>query len=624
VVDNLTNSGTLTINGNGIITVGDNWINDGVFNPGTSTTTISSDTDITISGGNSFYNLVIDAVGTGSGVKFSTSSAMVILNDFTIVDGEFEVADANHTITIGGHLVVDDTNATFTDNLSTITFNGNNQNIGSASEVATINFNNLILGGTGTKTMEDKLILAGNLSVVSGVTLAMQSQILDFSGASFDIDGSLTTSGASTVNFKGSQVQIITGDVGGITLDNLGIDNSAIGNNDVQLNISVSVAVKADFVDGVVQSSASNALIFNDNATVSYDGVSEVAPMGITNDGSSYAVGPVVKIGDDNFIFPIGQGSRQARLGISGFLGTVTAADRFSAEYFYAADGNVGATKNGSIKRVSGIESWDLSNLNAHGSQPLVTLFWDASSGVNSQEKLLVAHYNSATTSWDDQGKGAVSGTATSGSILSAVQLTSFSPIVMATSQDDVNPLPVEMVYFAGNVDGEEVNLEWQTATEIDNDYFEIQRSIDGIEFKVIGTVDGNGTSKDIHNYSFSDNGAICGINYYRLKQIDFDGQFEFSELLDIRLVCNNGAPVFEVFPNPAPAGRFVLNYEGSENQEIHLKLVDQVGVVQATKVVVGVKGSVEFQPNQAIAKGLYYLIIESSGTKQVKKILIN
>ena len=396
VVNSLSNSGTITIVGTETIEVGDSWTNLGTFNPGTSTVTLSSDSDVTFSGGGSFYNLVIDGEGsggTGTGIVFSSSAALDVDNNFIITDGVYEITDASHTLTVGGNFEVDDTNGTFTDNLSTVTFDGTNQNIGSSAETTTIAFNNLTLSGGGIKTLEDGLDINGDLSVVSGTTLAFSNQAVSFAGSSFDVDGALTTGGSSTLTMDGVQIQVVTGNAGNIDLDNLVVSNTAAGNSDIQLNVDLSVGVNANFATGIVQSSGSNPLIFEDNSTVSYDGVSETVPTGISTDANSYAIGPVVKVGDDNFVFPTGDGSRLARIGISGFTGTTSATDRYSAEYFLSQNGNAGGTVTGGIERVSGLEYWDLSNLNAHSAEPLVTLFWDATSEVTVPGTLTVAHF---------------------------------------------------------------------------------------------------------------------------------------------------------------------------------------------------------------------------------------
>ena len=110
--------------------------------------------------------------------------------------------------------------------------------------------------------------------------------------------------------------------------------------------------------------------------------------------------------------------------------------------------------------------------------------------------------------------------------------------------------LPVELVAFQGRAVNENVLLEWETASEENNDLFEIEHSRDGVQFEIIGSVIGAGTTGRIQTYEFWHNQPQLGSNYYRLKQVDFDGAFEHSE---IRVVNFEPAGVnVTVYPNPA------------------------------------------------------------------------
>ncbi|WP_436516857.1 hypothetical protein [Ekhidna sp. To15] len=91
-------------------------------------------------------------------------------------------------------------------------------------------------------------------------------------------------------------------------------------------------------------------------------------------------------------------------------------------------------------------------------------------------------------------------------------------------------PLPVELLYFKSTSD-DGVKLNWATASEINNDYFAIERSEDGSYFYEIGQVEGNGNTSEMIQYEFTDKFAFAPIEYYRLRQVDFDGQFEYFEV---------------------------------------------------------------------------------------------
>ncbi len=110
-------------------------------------------------------------------------------------------------------------------------------------------------------------------------------------------------------------------------------------------------------------------------------------------------------------------------------------------------------------------------------------------------------------------------------------------------------PLPIRLGYFTGGVHKSEINLEWQTLSEENFDYFEVQRSADGAAFDVIGTVKGNGFTFEPHHYSFTDSQPGIGFNYYRLNAVDFDGS---SEVFHVIMIENQ--PDFSnvrLYPNP-------------------------------------------------------------------------
>jgi len=102
----------------------------------------------------------------------------------------------------------------------------------------------------------------------------------------------------------------------------------------------------------------------------------------------------------------------------------------------------------------------------------------------------------------------------------------------LGTCVDASTPLPVKFVAFSGLFAKDMVFLKWTTASELNNSYFDIERSLDGTNFFSIGKVGGSGTSNKINNYKFTDLNPIETGAYYRLKQVDFDGKFDYSSIL--------------------------------------------------------------------------------------------
>ncbi|MEM8908255.1 MAG: hypothetical protein AAGD05_10455 [Bacteroidota bacterium] len=136
--------------------------------------------------------------------------------------------------------------------------------------------------------------------------------------------------------------------------------------------------------------------------------------------------------------------------------------------------------------------------------------------------------------------------------------------------------LPVELIGFEVEKDRNEVVLEWATAAEINNAGFDIQRSNDGSNWETIGLVNGNGTTHDIQTYDYTDKIPHNGNNYYWLKQMDYDGQYEFSDVRHV--VFSNGKEGgMSVYPNPT-SDRFTVNITNPNNESTLLKLFDSKG----------------------------------------------
>lgn len=121
--------------------------------------------------------------------------------------------------------------------------------------------------------------------------------------------------------------------------------------------------------------------------------------------------------------------------------------------------------------------------------------------------------------------------------------------------------MPVELVDFSVRKDGDQVSIEWSTASELNNSGFEIQRSVNGTDWNILSFVSGFGTTDRLNVYNFTDNAPKSGLNYYRLKQVDFDGSFEYSGINTV----NFGENTLAVFPNPASDQiQFTDDYRGA------------------------------------------------------------
>jgi Secretion system C-terminal sorting domain/Bacterial Ig domain len=117
---------------------------------------------------------------------------------------------------------------------------------------------------------------------------------------------------------------------------------------------------------------------------------------------------------------------------------------------------------------------------------------------------------------------------------------------------ENTSPLPVELLYFNATANGQQTLLSWATASEFNSDYFEVLRSNNGIDFTVIGRVEAAGFSAAKLEYTLVDEQPLEGENYYRLKQVDFDGTTEFFRIVNLFFGTERKAAELLAFPNPA------------------------------------------------------------------------
>jgi len=186
------------------------------------------------------------------------------------------------------------------------------------------------------------------------------------------------------------------------------------------------------------------------------------------------------------------------------------------------------------------------------------------------------------------------------------------------------DPLPVELINFTASLrDAQSTNLNWITASEINNSHFEIERSIDGKEWLYVGQVKGNGTTNTIMNYSFVDRFGLAitsPILYYRLKQVDYNGAYEYSDVRKVTL--NAKADGIKAWYNRNITKAQVTITLASEKQ-VSVTLMTMDGKILGTKDGDMIKGSTLVEFDMAnYAKGAYIIIV-NTGTDVVNQKFI-
>jgi hypothetical protein len=192
-------------------------------------------------------------------------------------------------------------------------------------------------------------------------------------------------------------------------------------------------------------------------------------------------------------------------------------------------------------------------------------------------------------------------------------QIASFSDFSIGSG--DPIPLPVQLIFFKAQLDGNSVVLHWQTASEINNSHFEIERSIDLQNFENIGEVAGNGTTSEVNDYTFKDLRPHSGLSYYRLRQVDFDGSYAYSTLAAVQM--GGAAKVgFRMFPQPCASLCYLesgawynsplrLSWHSFDGREIVRRSVDT--------------GALHVLQDLGLPAGLYLLKVERMDTGELE-----
>ncbi|HNQ68866.1 MAG TPA: T9SS type A sorting domain-containing protein [Bacteroidales bacterium] len=387
----------------------------------------------------------------------------------------------------------------------------------------------------------------------------------------WDNQGTFTANN-NTVAFRGSASQTIGGTVS-TSFKNLTINNSSGLSNGVKLNVSPAsptiVTGTLTLTNGKLTSSQTNLLVLNAGSESSAGSI------------NSFVDGPIKKIGSTAFVFPIGNETTWARIGIASLSGV----EEFTAQYFNTGYGNYNISQSSPyvLDHVSEGEYWTLNR--AGNKTATVRLYTENTeeSAINDCNELVLAHWNGS--SWENNfssyvvtSAGCNTPTGQPLNIVSSESYTSFSPFTFGSKKKASNPLPVELVYFKAECDNADAIIYWQTATEINNDYFVVEKSNDMQDFFEIGIIPGSGNSNQLLNYSFTDNNLFSGNNYYRLKQIDYDGKLTIYESISVNCEkAHTGMLSMLAYPNPFN-NELNIVVDEVKDKDFVIELFDQLG----------------------------------------------
>ena len=446
-------------------------------------------------------------------------------------------------------------------------------------------YKTLVLSGSGVKTLGSSGTVNTKMSLQGTAT---------FSGGV-----NLTWGSGATLEYAGSSAQIFSSEEWITAPPSVTINNV----NDVSLSSDISVNT-VNIIDGNLKTWA-YALTVN----VTSGGVNgETAGHYILGTLKTNAVDLTTSAAAFSNIgltfsttFTSGNSVILTRTTGAGFAATVGGIDGFDRVYQVVGSG---LSYNGTV-------TCDWFGVESQGRNLLKVDIWE---------------YNSTSgTVWENRGPNAaaVGSYSTTSSINTNVSGVS---IIKYTISDDANPLPVELTSFTAKVKSKAIILNWETATEVNNYGFEIERTTDKVseeaKWEKIGFVEGHGNSSSPKSYSFADDSHIIGKVHYRLKQVDTDGAFEYSDVVTVTSTDLAKYELFQNHPNPFNPST-VISFSLPKMSHVKLTVYNAIGQEVAKlvdKVMEAGYYNVTFDGSN-LATGLYIYRLETTNYSKVMKM---
>ncbi len=353
--------------------------------------------------------------------------------------------------------------------------------------------------------------------------------IFIFKGRKFTNSGIYSSTAGSKDSFNSSYIDTIAGSFRARFYDvifNNGSHNFSI-TNDSGIMVNHNINLNSLIVTTNRNDSSTGAINIANGAT--YTG---------TMSSSKHVDGYVTKFGNSSFIFPVGNNGKYHPLTISAPSNTSSA---LGVAYFYSnpatADPTGGAHSLSSLTSplmsVSNNQFWDVVTVQSPMVVDVTVNFESLVGGYVYGYAVKMVGWNKSTGKWEIMGNGAPTAMTSGGTITNTgIDLSKYSAITIGSS---LEVLPVQLISFTGQkFNDHESQLDWTTASETNNQEFIVERSSDGLVFTEIGRKAGAGNSGSINNYELIDLTPLSGINYYRLKQVNFDGTFDYSNVISV------------------------------------------------------------------------------------------
>jgi hypothetical protein len=188
--------------------------------------------------------------------------------------------------------------------------------------------------------------------------------------------------------------------------------------------------------------------------------------------------------------------------------------------------------------------------------------------------------------------------------------------------------MPVTLYNFTATLQNAGVRLQWTTTQEVNAGYYEVERSADGVHFTLLGSVTAAHNSSTIKNYRFTDNKILQGENFYRLKQIDEDGNFTYSVIRKINYANGNTNTII-ISPNPF-SNSTTISFTLPQTQKASVIIYDMAGRVRKTLANTQLQQgthqliwNAKDEKGNAVVAGIYVLRMQAGNYAETKKLIV-
>ncbi|MCX6292481.1 MAG: T9SS type A sorting domain-containing protein [Bacteroidetes bacterium] len=609
-------SGSITISGNYNLSGGSLLVVEGNNSTGT----------VTVSGNYSQTGGTIALAGSTNAV-----GTLNVAGNYSLSAGSFVSASGNNatgTINLSGNYAHTGGTISVTGNINTTAqFNFSKtgiQTFVASGNTVTGSMNYTVNSGT-ILDLGTNILLGNNFTLNSGGGILIGSPNgISENGTTGNIQvtGSISLSSGGNYTYNGTAAQV-TGNGLPENVHNLTINNASgvTFSSNEEINISGVLAL------------TSGKLIAGSQAIQ----VSNTSPSAITGySATNYIVGNLRRNvnGTGSYDFPIGTSSSSELLNVT--LSSATGFTNILASFVNTnplSGPLTGVAVNGTtVDNMLDYGYWTLAaNTAMTGGTYAVTANENgqSNSGPSPQSYTILVRQN-ATSAWQSVGTHSNGTQGVNSGVVTAKRsaFSNFNNSHIGIGYSAAGSLPIELIYFKSKLEENKVDLTWATASELNNDYFTIERSSDGTHFDPLLRKPGAGNSTVALYYSDVDENPLQGYSYYRLKQTDYNGHFTYSEITTVK---NNTKEddaelkITSVTPNPFHES-FTVSFILKTSAAVDFQLINSSGQTIKKETITANDGmnQYEFIDFQNLQSGIYYVILFYQDKKFLQKIVKN